>query len=184
MSTQPERQFFPLFAIPVLHATNFIPPEQISALFMQCKEAQVNEHPTFVGNASSNHDSDSDFLSTLGLKEKVQDEIDRATEFLGLSPQNIQNSWFNIQQPGSILKQHIHERSTLSGAIYVNAGDGSKLVFENPNSLAVYTWIGDGVFEIPVSSGDIVILPSWMRHGSFYEENQIVDRTVISFNSR
>ena len=184
MSTQPERQLYPLFATPVLHSTNFIHPEAITALFVQCKEAQAGEHPTFVGGASSNHNPDSDFLSVLGIKGKVQNEIDRATDFLGLDSQTVLNSWFNIQQPGSILKQHIHEQSTLSGAIYVNVGEGSKLVFENPNPLAIYTRIGDGVFEIPVSNGDIVIFPSWMRHGSFYQENQIADRTVISFNSR
>ena len=116
------------------------------------------------------------------------------TNDLGIRPVNITNNWFNIQGEGSILQQHMHCRSVLSAALYLNADtDSSTINFENPNPHISYAYGGDEtrnseyLFEyyylIP-QPGDLIIFPSWLKHGSMYKENKTVNRTCISFNTK
>ena len=64
-------------------------------------------------------------------------------------------------------------------------------ILENPNYLGVYeNWnpadpsqYSAEIFTIKPKPGEIVLFPSWLRHGSSMVENHTIDRTVISFNA-
>ena len=103
------------------------------------------------------------------------------------------NSWFNLQSEGSVLRQHNHPFSVISAALFVNAPKNcSKLYFENPNPHIEFNYRLDekgrdeSLYEywhFEPESGDLVIFPSWLKHGSMYEKNNSTDRLVISVNS-
>jgi uncharacterized protein (TIGR02466 family) len=87
----------------------------------------------------------------------------------------------------------MHCRSILSAALYLNVDeDSSTINFENPNPHISYAYDknlsrnSEYLFEyycvIP-EPGDLIIFPSWLKHGSMYKENKTVNRTCISFNT-
>ena len=101
------------------------------------------------------------------------------------------HSWFNIQYKESILKEHVHPNSILSGGLYINIGEkASKLYFHNPNPLISYIAKNEPLndysceeYYLNPKKGDLIIFPSWLKHGSNQEKNFYSDRTVISFNA-
>ena len=123
---------------------------------------------------------------------RLENKISEYSSTIGLRNQKISNSWFNIQQKGSVLKTHLHANSVLSGALYVNVDENStKLYFNNPNNFIKYfEYYHDSLtdynfeyFYISPNIGDLVIFPSWLEHGSNGDTNNTVDRTVLSFNT-
>ena len=103
----------------------------------------------------------------------------------------IDNSWFNIQPVGSNLEQHSHPNSIASAALYINVDHNSApLVVENPNAIAVFNNYHNSVSQyncqahsfIP-ENGQLIIFPSWLKHGSFGNKNNTDARMVISFNT-
>jgi uncharacterized protein (TIGR02466 family) len=99
------------------------------------------------------------------------------------------NSWFNIQRPGSILKHHVHPDSKVSAALCIQADEkSSKLCLDNPspflNLLRPDTHT-EATFEFAkfaLAPGDMVLFPSWIKHGSGSEPNLSEQRLVISMN--
>jgi hypothetical protein len=99
-----------------------------------------------------------------GLRTIIQKKLNEYTE----KRMTIINSWFNVTNPGGVLKKHMHEDSVLSGAFYVKVGKNScPLLFENT--------------QIKPYNGLLIIFPSTMLH---YTEKEIEERVVISFNSK
>jgi uncharacterized protein (TIGR02466 family) len=102
----------------------------------------------------------------------------------------IEKSWINIQKEGSVLAQHKHGGSTISGALYLNVdNDSSSLCFDNPNPFSSFTsktgnissYSTDFIKHKP-QNGTLVLFPSWLSHGSKNEQNRTKNRIVLSFN--
>ena len=130
--------------------------------------------------------------------------MDEYTAHINFNPLRLDNSWFTITDIGGMTKEHDHPNSIISGSFYINVDeDSSPITFQNPNFssfclssvvddlsairsgkrpnfLSPYTY-RDYTF-LP-EKGDLILFPSWVRHGSSYVPNQTVDRTIISFNT-
>ena len=137
-----------------------------------------------VDNKSILHDS-----RLINLKEHIDEAVEFYAESLGLAKVIMSNSWFNIMSEGSTVIPHRHERSTISGAIYIDSEEGaSSLYFRNPTmiyrmaeEISNYnTMYASKAVSIEAKSGRCVVFPSWLEHGT--EINQYKGRTVISFN--
>ena len=95
----------------------------------------------------------------------------------------------NIQHKDSILKEHCHPQSLVSGALYINVDENQKIYFHNPNPY-VYSSPKEKITPynmehqfIKVNKGDLLLFPSWLRHGKDDHVNTMDDRIVISFNA-
>jgi len=186
-----------LFPIPVLIHENFLSEDEAKQIYDICKSNTSVQHTCFLGDATSNHEGDINFLQYLtntitNLDLRIQTFIDNYSKQVGLKSQIVANSWFNIQQKNSILKPHMHANSILSGSLYINVdNESSKLYFDNPNQFIKYfeynyqelTDYNFEYFYITPKVGDLVIFPSWLTHGSNVEQNNTENRTVISFNT-
>lgn len=120
----------------------------------------------------------------------IKMQIKQMEAAMGIFPLDFSNSWVNVMPIGSRIGSHIHPNSVLSGAFYLNAGEGSgEFVIENPTysqqmsivkqNFSEYTKTYE---EIPVKTGLLILFPSYLRHhvtGNDYE-----GRTVLSFNTR
>lgn len=186
-----------LFPVPVQLHSNFLSIEEAEKIFFYCKEKDSKKHSSFLGEATSNHEDDANFLVEIerlcpGINFKLETIIDNYASLTGLRKQKIFNSWFNTQQKGSVLKTHLHANCILSGALYIFVDDeSSKLYFNNPNNFIKYfeynydslTDYNFEYFYVSPKIGDLLIFPSWLEHGSNGSTNETVDRTVISFNT-
>jgi len=118
--------------------------------------------------------------------------LSKVTSFIDLE---YQNSWININGPGSYNARHMHAGSIYSGVYYVKVpeGDCGKLIFHRNddaeyylNSLPprdddfanVYKYINH---PAPPSEGTLLLFPSWLHH-SVSQNNTDEDRISVSFN--
>jgi len=123
------------------------------------------------------------------LRKDIDECVDYYRQHLGLREQTLVNSWFNVMPKGSNVIPHRHERSSISGALYIDAGeDCADLFFINPTSIyrmseapafdgSMYT---SKYVDVKVDTGRCILFPSWLEHGT--DENQYDNRIVISFN--
>lgn len=190
-----------LFPSPVAVIEEFLTCEECNVIFNFCidykNKLPNGSHHLLKGDSYSlPRTSDYWFIDTLdrhinfSLSDKISEQLVLHSELLGLPKMQISNSWFNIQNEGSVLEQHTHPNSTISGALYINADQGSnEICFENP---VPYIWnvhYVDGktkysgrYFKIKPQNGMLILFPSWMRHGSLFAENKTNNRLVVSFN--
>ncbi len=104
----------------------------------------------------------------------------------------ITQSWLNITKPGGFHHVHNHSNSILSGVFYISTQKGDSICFIDPNADIKNTI----VFEhkewnmwnsittyFPVSTGELVIFPSWLRHSVPPNEIATKDRISLSFNT-
>lgn len=181
---------------------DFISSECCSKLFDFCKGKEIKCNQQFVGNGSSYFSLSSYILDEiekekivkLNLKSKIQEVLSDYSCKFGINPVKITNSWFNFQEKESILKNHSHENSIFSGALYLNANENSsQICFENPNPFISYFNFENSIinpnnfsskfFKVQPKTGQLIIFPSWINHGSNYEKNNMKGRLVLSFNS-
>ena len=104
----------------------------------------------------------------------------------------ITQSWLNINKPGGFHHEHRHSNSILSGVFYISAQEGDSICFIDPNAdlKDVITfehrdwnaWNSVTTY-FPVSEGELVIFPSWLRHSVPPNENATKDRISLSFNT-
>jgi hypothetical protein len=135
-----------LFPTLIYHIPNFISLEQCEIIFnfLKNKPIWLDKH-NLIPNDNSSKSSHSKQLNILNeiieldkCKNILKDlsylikSYEKETGFL-LS-NNTLESWFNIQNKGSVLKQHCHSNCVLSGALYINVPRHSApLCFTNPN---------------------------------------------------
>ena len=180
---------FSLFPTLVLYFPGFISSEECDKIFKLLKTKKLADHPSFI-KGKSTHRLNINILSELSL--------DLSKPLLEYSYQSsikidnkITNSWFNIQDEGSILKEHVHASSILSGSLFINVGqNASKLYFHNPNPFVSYTVRTEPPHHYTCDwhsfnpkKGGLIIFPGWLKHGSNQNENFYKNRTVISFNA-
>lgn len=196
------KQKYELFPTLVSRYGGVLSLDEVKIIHEYCLSQETYSHPVINGDASSSHKPQSNILQELelaipeldGIIKKIYSTLDDYTTDLGIPPVHIGNNWFNIQGNGSILQQHMHSKSILSAALYLNVDkDSSTINFENPNPHISYAHDGNAprnseyLFEyyylIP-QPGDLIIFPSWLKHGSMYQKNGTVNRTCISFNTK
>lgn len=195
-----EKTNYNLFPSLVTEYKKVLTNQQIRDLKDFLLNYETADHGAFVGEASSTHNAHFDILKTIeenvisckGLTKKLLLLIDSYAADYGLAKNVIGNSWFNVQQKESILKQHTHSNSIISCALYVHTDkDSSNLCFDNPNPFVKYfselTHLTEYNFEyyyFDAEPGDFILFPSWLSHGSGYKKNYTQDRIVISINTR
>ncbi len=191
MTQRKDPSFIDAFAIPIgIFDMSNLPDLEIANDLI--KEYKTVEHALVPGGKSS---WGVDWGSILhnpklkNLKEHVDEAVADYADYLGLAEVILSNSWFNVMPKGSEVVPHRHERATISGALYINCGDGaSNLYFANPTliyRMAEETKNHDTVYTSPAAAvqparGRCVLFPSWLEHGA--ETNDYEGRTVISFN--
>ena len=155
--------------------SNVIPSTELNTIFDKLKKSKTveNDRALFNGRSSFSGE-DSDILSPLNLKERLQEKVDEYGIALGMPTLTIINSWFAIQDMGGILKDHYHASSFISAVLYVNADENSNPLVFNVNNHKL---------ELSPATGDLIMFPSWYKHGSDGKSNMTKDRTVISFNT-
>ena len=126
------------------------------------------------------------------ILSKIEICINQYVKTYGCGPVTIQNTWISYQYPNSKLKKHTHPGSSISGVLYLKTDEkSSPLYFYNPNPFATFTTIDnqDNPFTrsherfVP-KTGDLLLFPSWLSHGSDVEENMSEERIIFSFNTR
>ena len=170
---------------------NLLNDMETNQIFQVLKTLDSEPYGAITSGLSS-YSNNSNIIKYLNLEKKVQSKLDEYTSKIQIRPVSISNSWFNIQDIGSILKSHCHARSVLSVALYINVDNNSSyLYFDNPNPHVFTTWLNTGEsdynhesFYFRPKNGEMYIFPSWLRHGSHETTNQTKDRTVISLNTQ
>lgn len=193
-----------LFPTLVMRYENALDQKRLDDIFDFIKKKEsVNHHPTLNSGQGilTSHllktnilkEIDESVPSCFGILEKINTLCLDYTQTFGCSNLEVVQSWFTIQNENSILKQHMHPGSIISGAIYIRTDEkSSNIYFDNPNKLipsltfnqirnqTKYTY---DYVEFQAKQGDILIFPSWLSHGSLWTENQTKYRTIISFNT-
>ena len=183
-------KIFPFFPIPVAKFPNFISSSERRKMYKDIKNTTHSSHGAIKGDGVSTH-----FLSGTKIDGKIKDRIEEVvkeyTQTYGHRELKIGNIWSNIQNKGSILTEHSHAESMVSGALYVNVGEGSDIYFHNPNPYVSFTVPSDydnrTVYNcewqiLNVKNSDLILFPSWLRHGKSDKMMEIDDRVVVSFN--
>ena len=178
----------PLFATPVLGVSEFITEEERKNIYESVKKVNHLPHTSIKGNGSSSHKVNVDFLDK-EIKDRIQSTLDEYSDGYGCPDTKLDLIWSNIQMKGSILNEHTHPNSLLSGALYINAMDSDGLCFHNPNPYVYYTpkkkfsGYNNEWNVVPVSNRDLLIFPSWLKHGKNDFPSKMDDRVVVSFNA-
>ena len=194
------KQVFDLFPTPVIRFTDILSSSELDKLFEKLMKVKTDERDMALIRGRSTYmersswrGNQADILSKVGLMEKMQEKVDEYTEHLKLKSLKVGNSWCAIQDVGGLLKDHIHGDSIVSAVFYVNVDErSSTIVFENPNPVAFFNYENvykervpytHNFYRIIPEKGDLLMFPSWLRHGCRYNPNQTENRTVISFNT-
>ena len=182
-------EVFSLFPTPVLVVKNFITDEERSNLLEKIELVKHENHPTLVGDTVSSHNIQNNLLEDVLLK-KLQHPIDYYCKINGLAEVKVTNSWSNIQNKNSRLLNHRHPESKISGALYINVlENSSNLYFLNPNPFNEFvdyieeTEYNFNYVRIEPENCQLILFPSWLKHGSHEETNNMDNRIVISFNA-
>ena len=186
-----------LFSVPIIHYENFIPLELVQNIRNYILKTTDVVAPHFAlsePGVSTHHNLSLDLIRDItslveGCSQfynNIMMCVDDYTSKTGLPKNVLSNSWFNIQQPGSVLKRHIHAGgyAVVAGALYLNVDKkSSPLVFENPNPYSLLNTRNQmDHFTIKPTDGDLILFPSWLVHSSV-EPNMTENRIVISFNT-
>lgn len=184
-----------LFTVDIA-VVDLLSPKECEMILEVCRELPKKPHGLLYGDNIASQSSHGELsaidyidqqLDFILLRERIQQEVNNLSNHLGVKRVTVTSSWVNYQYPGSILREHIHQNSSISGALFLKCDDkSSKLYFENPNPFKeMLTLSGPMQTMKPVtpSVGRIVIFPSWLRHGSNGTQNGSDERVILSFNS-
>ena len=177
----------PLFSTPLFVFSDFITEEERVKIYHSIKEIDHLPHKAITGNAISTHGHKIvDFLD-IEITDRIQSALDKCNDEYGGYGAKLNLIWSNIQMKGSVLTEHTHPDSLLSGALYINANDG--LFFHNPNPYVYFTSKNKSTIfnseyaRFPVKNCLLLIFPSWLKHGKNDLINEMDDRVVVSFNA-
>lgn len=171
-------------------------PDQCDELISYIDTAKLENFNALIGNATTSFLQEN-ILNILpeSLKINIINKIDLCINqyiaVYGCNSVNISNTWVSYQYPNSKLKKHTHPGSTISGVLYLRADENSSpIYFYNPNPFASFTTINDTEnpftrehVKFQPKTGDLLIFPSWLAHGSDIEENMSKERIIFSFNT-
>ncbi len=158
------------------------------------KQSENNLHPHgLVSDAGSSYNTPMtpilSHFSVRRLRAKIESLIKDMAQDLQLAPIQITNSWFNIMNQGHAVKPHRHELSVISGALYVEAPEGSVgLRFHSPvaqcrmaEMILGSNELNENHHIVECKEGQLILFPSWLEHST--EPNKSDKRIVVSFNT-
>jgi hypothetical protein len=190
-----------LFTVPVAYFKDFMPlnlANNVKKYIMEEKFKNTTSYGALIGDATTSYNIEQNtkfiqevVLNVAGcadLQNNIQKCINDFTSSSDIPKCVDFHSWFNVQQPGSILKRHSHITVTgkylpvVSGALYINIDkESSNISFENPNPYGIL--FNKTNYVINPCIGDLLLFPSWLTHSSD-KINLTKNRIVISFNAR
>ncbi len=184
---------FKLFPVLVKRVNNFLSVDECNTIQKELlnREGLLKDHELLSGKSKSSHLIDNILnIISINLNDRIKDITLSYKKDVGFKMDNvISHSWFNIQKKETVLKEHTHPNSVLSGALYINVDqDSNQLYFHNPNQFMSYCDIEKPSecsyqwFYFKPELGSLIIFPSWLKHGSNQTKNNTENRTVISFN--
>lgn len=183
-----------LFPTAVMEVENFLESHETAEIHEHLMNwGSDKQHDAILYNGTSSHGINKNIIESVGIADRVQTALNFYTNMNGSKRLKATDSWYSIQNEGSVLKQHTHSGSIASAVIYINTPQGSnKLYFNNPNPLVEYTnervvYSNEYNYEwysFNAVAGTMIIFPSWLSHGSYYHKNQSENRTIISLNTR
>jgi uncharacterized protein (TIGR02466 family) len=165
--------------------------ENLKALIQQ-SEPQLRPHG-LVSDAGSSYGTTMtptlSHFSVRRLRAKIESLIKEMAQDMQMPPVQITNSWFNIMGKGQRVKAHRHEISVISGALYVEAAEGSVgLTFHSPTApcrmaemLLGSNDLNENFHTVECKEGQLILFPSWLEHST--EINTSERRVVVSFNT-
>lgn len=195
-------EVYKLFPTSVFRKENVFSKNELKLIYEYLIHLNTDRHEALDGDSSSSHFLENyptlDCLTELqsnvvpNIKEVLSYHFDYYAKTMGIMKLKLGNSWFNIQNEGSLLRDHIHDGSVASMALYVNAPSGSSpIVFQNPNltsefnnTIEQYNEHNWTRYQFDINAGDLIIFPSWLKHGSGYHKNDSNNRMVVSVNSK
>ena len=186
-----------LFPTLVMAVHDFITKDQCNDIVEYCKSKNLKANTVFIGDAVSSHEGEGLItdLFDISLNVKSCENIFNHTEHLiqnytqecGYHGTHIVNSWINIQKKGSVLIEHAHPQSSVSGVLYLKVDElSSNLFFKTPNPFVYYSMMTQKhkIETVVPKTGSLILFPSWLVHGSNQTENQSEERIVLSFNCK
>ena len=177
----------PLFPTAIGSIHNFITEKERLKLFKDIKNTIHLPHGAIRGDGSSTHGRPNHCIDK-SIVKRIQDAAKEYSQEYGNEPIRLIDIWSNIQNSGSILTEHTHASSIVSGALYINVGKDCKLCFHNPNPHIYFTEkSADTLYNyeyqwIKAENAKLVLFPSWLRHGKYSVVNEMDNRIVVSFN--
>jgi uncharacterized protein (TIGR02466 family) len=153
------------------------------------QDRDLGEHLLLQGNAKTSKSRN--FLDSYPtLNAQIQRAVDMYANKVGLLPLKTTKAWYGVYENGGKIDRHNHTNSQVSGAYYPYVEfNKTSIIFDNPtivlrptdvfNKVSKYSEAGK---ELIVSSGDLVLFPSWIYHYSY--PNNSGKRCVISFDTQ
>ncbi len=179
----------PIFPTPIGQVFNFITNDERIELIKSIKDTKHVEHNAIKGDGSSTFYTSFKGLNK-NIKNRLEQQVNDYAKTYGMKPNlKIINIWSNIQNDGSVLEEHYHPGSYVSGALYINVDDSCSISFHNPNPYIYFTRFEDKTSfnyewqSFLVNNGDLILFPSWLKHGNHKDINRMNGRMVISFNT-
>lgn len=188
-----------LFPVGIMVVDQFVSDDERIDIIDFINNQQMHQNDeTVPKNAYSTFDGNSDFVKLItdnipscrDFYDRVTFALNEHAQVLGLGKLKLTNSWSHIQTKGSYIVEHTHPNSRISGVLYLNTDkDSNNLTFKNPNPYSTIenpvkqTDFNYGTATYPAENGRLILFPSWLVHGSNYQENKTNKRIVISFNS-
>lgn len=187
-----------MFPTLVQLVSGFLSKEQCDEIIAYARTLGDQTHGCIPENGISNHDISYSFLQGVSdnvlsckvINRQLTETLNAYGREVGYPNMAPSNSWINFQYKESQLTRHTHPDSIVSAALYLKMDDdSSKIFFYNPNPYIVFSDYRERTpysFEyqwLLPKTGDLVLFPSWLGHGSNGEKNQSDERVVISFNT-
>lgn len=186
-----------LFPVLVRQTSDFLNAEECARIVADLHVLEFGPHDALAGDASSSFYPSilsaryalDDIEKVVEIKQRLLVHVNEYARDYGMKAASVDNSWVNVQRPGSELNFHTHPSSMISGALYLKADAmSSKLGFASPNpylemtevlNLTSYTF---KIVSVQPVTGSLFLFPSWLRHGSL-GRNMSPERIVLSFNA-
>ena len=130
----------------------------------------------------------------LHLNKEIQKKIQKYVESIPLNNRfQISSVWGNINGYKDFNMPHTHGHSVISGIYYLKTPTNcGRLCFYNPAQEGIgYLWLScikkfttqnSPVWKIDVKEGDLILFPSWLKHGVDPNLNKKEDRISLAFN--
>tara|TARA_X000000368_G_C22946690_1_gene674685 strand:- start:134 stop:721 length:588 start_codon:yes stop_codon:yes gene_type:complete len=190
-----DMDIMPLFPTALGKVSNFITEKERLKLTKSIKDTKHDDHGAILGDGASTHDPLD--LSRLpssvinkNIKNRLLEQVNKYAQAYGIRRNlKLDNIWSNIQNAGSALEEHYHPQSIISGALYLNVDDSCSITFHNPNPYIYFTYFVERNpfnyewYKFSVNNADLILFPSWLKHGHHGHVNTMDNRMVVSFNS-
>ena len=180
----------PLFPNALGKISNFISEDERLVIMKSIMNVKHKPYVTISGDAVSSYNLkySYDFIEK-NILNRLENKINEYARVYGISDTlKLDNIWSNIQNSGSVLEEHSHPNSYISGSLYINVNDSCSLTFHNPNPYLYFTNFIERTafsfewYKYPVKNCDLLLFPSWLRHGHHKHINQMNNRIIVSFN--